>query len=497
MAYGDGDTTYDSSETLQPPRRSMYAPSDVSKVLDPFASAGLPNEFPTPGPSVAPNPPDLGRPAPPPGALTTNDHMAPQSPLDMMLGKYNDAENAYKGLLEKGPEQFKPSIWRRLAGAGLGTLAGMGGGRQGYGRYSSFSSNPAEAQSVARGFTYGPQAKNDAEFKRQLAADQVGVDEASKQYQMLRQQGMDDLQARNIASEIESRNKPQIVEGYRVDQSGGPATAIPIAGLPEQLGPGQATNLPEVLQQKEQAPLDARAQAEADREKFAQEQQGRSFDQQNAQLDKRLAAEAERDRNRKTGDAQLERSYQFHTKEFDTIGKPIQDRSDRLQRLQISLRQNSPAADALVAPELLTAMAGGQGSGLRMNEAEIARIVGSTNNWQQMKSALDKWKTDPSKPFQIQPAQRGQFQALIDAMTERVQGKQQLLNSAQQRLADATDPASHKQLLAEVRQRMANIDNIEDAVAKDPAGRTVYKSQGKYIYSDGSEYKPPQNGQRQ
>jgi hypothetical protein len=126
-----------------------------------------------------------------------------------------------------------------------------------------------------------------------------------------------------------------------------------------------------------------------------------------------------------------------------------------------------------------------------MNEAEIARIVGGRDNWETIKSQLSKWQTNPSKPFQILPAQRQQFQSLVNAMNERVQGKVQLLTQAQQRLADATDPAIHKQLLAEVKRRMAAIDNIEDAVAKDQTGRTVYKSGGKYIFSDGSEYQPP------
>jgi hypothetical protein len=74
-----------------------------------------------------------------------------------------------------------------------------------------------------------------------------------KNYQLTRQQNTDDLQQRNVASEIEARNRDQIIEGYRVPQAGGPASAIPI--MPETLG--EPTNLPDVLKAKEQAPLDA------------------------------------------------------------------------------------------------------------------------------------------------------------------------------------------------------------------------------------------------
>jgi hypothetical protein len=61
----------------------------------------------------------------------------------------------------------------------------------------------------------------------------------------------------------------------------------------------------------------------------------------------------------------------------------------RFGRLRDTLNQKSPQADALVAPELLTVIAGGQGSGLRMNEAEIARSVGGRSHLEDLKAALN------------------------------------------------------------------------------------------------------------
>ena len=113
---------------------------------------------------------------------------------------------------------------------------------------------------------------------------------------------------------------------------------------------------------------------------------------------RRLAMTNTQDRG---GDARLDRSYNKEVSRIDSVAKPVLDRADRLQRLKLSLDAQSPQADALIAPELLTAMAGGQGSGLRMNEAEISRIVGGRSKWESLKASMNQWSLDPSKALSI------------------------------------------------------------------------------------------------
>src|SRR5205085_10860217 len=108
---------------------------------------------------------------------------------------------------------------------------------------------------------------------------------------------------------------------------------------------------------------------------------------------------------------------------LDTSAKPIEDSLGRMGRLNETLAQGSPQADALVAPELLTIMAGGQGSGLRMNEAEISRIVGGRSNWQNLEAWAQKWNTDPSKANSLTSDQRKQVQSLVSAVAGRAQQK--------------------------------------------------------------------------
>jgi hypothetical protein len=143
-------------------------------------------------------------------------------------------------------------------------------------------------------------------------------------------------------------------------------------------------------------------------------------------------------------DADNEKSYQYHTSRLDKLRQPVEQQLDRLSRLGDTLNQGTPQADALVAPELLTAMAGGQGSGLRMNESEISRIVGGRNQWQDIKAKLDAWQTDPNKGFSLTPTQRQQVRALLDARTGRLKQQQGILDQAGDDLVGATSSRDHR-----------------------------------------------------
>ena len=80
------------------------------------------------------------------------------------------------------------------------------------------------------------------------------------------------------------------------------------------------------------------------------------------QLDKTNQAKNERD-------SQLQKAYDAGLRQITPDSTRINQRGERLTTLETTLSKGTPAADALVAPELLSAMAGGQGGGLRMNEA--------------------------------------------------------------------------------------------------------------------------------
>ena len=142
----------------------------------------------------------------------------------------------------------------------------------------------------------------------------------------------------------------------------------------------------------------------------------------------------------KAGDARSDKSFQYNQGELDKLTNPISQLTMRMGRMQDTINQGSPQADALVGPELLTVMAGGQGSGLRMNEAEIARVVGGRSNWESLKANINKWQLDPSKANSITADQRQQIRALVKTVSDKLNSKQEILNQAAGDLVNSDDP---------------------------------------------------------
>lgn len=157
--------------------------------------------------------------------------------------------------------------------------------------------------------------------------------------------------------------------------------------------------------------------------------------------------------------ARSDRSYQFHSTRIDKLRAPIEQKMERISRLEDTLDQGTPQADALVAPELLSVMAGGQGSGLRMNEAEIARIVGGRDKWQDLKAKLDAYRLDPNKGFAITPEQRQQVRALFDAVKERTSKKMAAIDEESANLINTDDAHEHRKIYNRLQQRLNEADS--------------------------------------
>jgi len=191
-------------------------------------------------------------------------------------------------------------------------------------------------------------------------------------------------------------------------------------------------------------------------------------------------------------DTRADKSYQFAAGQIDKVGKPIEDAVARFGRLQDTLGQKTPQADALVAPELLTVMAGGAGSGLRMNEAEISRIVGGRSNLESLKAALNKWQLDPSKALSITDSQRGQIQSLMSEVHGKLLQKQSILDESRQALNNANSPEQHRQIVTDTHKKLTQIDTGGGAATKSytpPAGaKTATGPNGHKIVVDGGKW---------
>lgn len=170
-----------------------------------------------------------------------------------------------------------------------------------------------------------------------------------------------------------------------------------------------------------------------------------------------LASLAERRSNQ--DENRLDRSYQFHSKQLEAIAKPLSDVNARVARLEDTLNTKGMTADALVAPELLSIVAGGQGSNFRMTEAEIARVIGGRTNFEKLKAEANKWALDPTQAQNIQPEQRREIRALLSEVRKRLDKKLAATNSASEKLLDPnSDENAHKRALSDVHKAMAEAD---------------------------------------
>jgi hypothetical protein len=194
-------------------------------------------------------------------------------------------------------------------------------------------------------------------------------------------------------------------------------------------------------------------------------------------------------------DTRLDRSYDARSKELETIGKPVADTLAKIGDMRTLLDQNTPQADALVGPKLLTVMVGGQGSGLRMNEAEIARVVGGRSKWESLKAAINQWNLDPAKATSITPEQRKQIRDLVVAADAKANLKSKTLDDARQALIDAEDPTAHRKVVADVRSRLASIDEGQRSLRQD-LGPTKGDIENGYVFQ-GGDPRDPKNWRKQ
>lgn len=160
----------------------------------------------------------------------------------------------------------------------------------------------------------------------------------------------------------------------------------------------------------------------------------------------------ESDRNR------IERSFNSRASEIEKAGQPVSDGLQRVGRLMDTLNNGSPLADSVTAPELLVVMAGGQGSGVKITQSEINSIVGGQSHWEQMKSALQQWNTDPAKANKILEPMRNQIKSLVSKVNEKLSAKEAAIEDARQKLIDTDDPKQHKQIVADTKKALASID---------------------------------------
>jgi hypothetical protein len=175
--------------------------------------------------------------------------------------------------------------------------------------------------------------------------------------------------------------------------------------------------------------------------------------------------DAARARDAARFDTQTNHSYEYNDKKLEARAKPLTDQAARFDRLVTTVNEKTAQADALIAPELLTVMAGGSGSGLRMTKAELENVVGGRSKWASLEAAIQKWV--PGQALSITDSQRAEIQKLLTTMGGRIAAKASAIEEARGSLIDAKDVTAHRRILADLDKKLGDVGK-EPTERKNP-----------------------------
>lgn len=162
-------------------------------------------------------------------------------------------------------------------------------------------------------------------------------------------------------------------------------------------------------------------------------------------------------------DSRYDRAASSAVAAIDKSRQPVSDQMSRGRRLIDTLSGPAGPGDAVAVPEFLTVMAGGFGSGLRMSEAEIARIFKSQGMYDQFKAAVSKWTStgDPKDPdglpILVQPAMRAAMKQMGETLLTRASSLVDLYDEYEQKINEADTPKEVGRLRAEMRKRVSDV----------------------------------------
>ncbi len=195
------------------------------------------------------------------------------------------------------------------------------------------------------------------------------------------------------------------------------------------------------------------------------------------EAEKKLQEQQHKDDEAHKANEQAGKIYDKYSTELDKIKTPADATAARANLAIHNLDLKTKEADAVVAPEILTLAAGGQGSGLRMNEAEIKRIAGGRALWDTLVAKANYIKENGGT---FDDKQRGELRQIAAYIAERSAAVSSVLDQARNNmLAGADDEKS-------VRKAYNDGNRIASAIQRQgivPEGGV--RSPGDYVFFNG------------
>jgi hypothetical protein len=176
----------------------------------------------------------------------------------------------------------------------------------------------------------------------------------------------------------------------------------------------------------------------------------------NAQNNRQDRATALTNTEQHQAELENDKAYTFATKQLDAMRTPVVANLTKLDQALTNLHMQTASADALVAPALLSVMVGGAGSGLRMNEAEISRIVKGRSSIEDIKGLVNKLVNGKA----ITPDQRLQIDAILTVAHAKASTRAELLDKSEEQLQlHQNNPSQMRSDTAKLKKTISSLDS--------------------------------------
>lgn len=153
-------------------------------------------------------------------------------------------------------------------------------------------------------------------------------------------------------------------------------------------------------------------------------------------------------------DALMDRSRDTQTKRLDAIAKPIRDQQAKLADTLAIANGNMAFSDSLVAPKTLTALVSGQGTGVRVTQAEISQVLHGRSTLQDLDAIWQKLTTGKS----VTDDQRAQVNAVLGLIQSKVNQRVAILEQAQDRIDAATTVDEQRAAMRDAQKQLDELN---------------------------------------
>jgi len=189
-----------------------------------------------------------------------------------------------------------------------------------------------------------------------------------------------------------------------------------------------------------------------------------------------------------------DRSYQQRNAELEKIASPIQTALDKMQRLKTVIGAGTPISDAISPLEFISALAGGQGSGIRVTAPEYQNVYGAQSKWAKLRLWAQQYSADPQKAgAKLDPQTRQQILDLADSVLADNGNQLADIEKARQALIDTDDVKQHRQIVADLKTSLAHPKSAKGGGQSGGDGnvKTVNSKEERDALPQGTKYKRP------